>query len=120
MTAYRQGKAEFVISFQDHHEMPILQLILKYYLQLTYQEAHEVQREDGGNPSEGQALQHGTADPGRVAVFFGSIVVTVGLTRTGRVSKTPHRLDKMFHLNHCNILTKNLRRTQNRPKLYPF
>ncbi len=84
-----------------------------FSIQDTYQEAHKVQREDSGNPSEGQALQHGTADPGWVAVVFGSIAVTVGLTRTGRVHKTPHHHDQMFHLNHCNILMKNLRRRWN-------
>lgn len=76
---------------------------------VTYQEAHKVQCEDRGNPSEGQPLQYSTADPGRVAVVFGSVVVTVGLTRTGQVPKNPHRHNQMFHYNHCNILMKNLR-----------
>lgn len=39
----------------------------------THQEAHEVEREDGGNPSEGQTLQDGTADPRREAEVFGSV-----------------------------------------------
>lgn len=82
---------------------------VKFSTPVTYQEAHKVQRKDRGNPSEGQPLQYSTADPGRVAVVFGRVAVTVGLTRTGQVPKNPHRHDQMFHYNHCNILLKNLR-----------
>lgn len=66
------------------------------HFSVTYQEAHKVEREDRGNPSEGKPLQNRTADPGRVTVVFGRVAVTVGLTRTGQVPKNPHRHDQCF------------------------
>lgn len=44
----------------------------------AHQEAHEVESEYGGHSSEGQALEHGAADPGRIAVVLGVVDAGVG------------------------------------------
>lgn len=64
-------------------------IIVDYFPQYAHQEAHEVESEHGGHSSERQALQHGAADPSRVAVIFG-VVVAAGLAHTGRAPKYPH------------------------------
>lgn len=51
---------------------------------LTHQEAHEVEGENGGHAPEGQALQHGAADAGRVAVVPRAGAVAVLLAGTTR------------------------------------
>lgn len=40
---------------------------IKFLKTSAYQEAHEVKGKYGGHSSEGQALEHGAADPGRKA-----------------------------------------------------
>lgn len=78
----------------------------------THQEAHEVEGEHGGHAAEGQPLQHGAADAGRVTVVF-VLAVAIGravLLTTARVAAgNRHGNDQGSEHAHCHILAENLR-----------
>lgn len=73
----------------------------------THQEAHEVQGQDGGHPTERQALQHRATDPGRVTEVPGR-----GIGRQRRAAlgvgaplNAPHCHDeKQCFEHHCSML----------------
>lgn len=78
----------------------------------THQEAHEVEGEHGGHAAEGQPLQHGAADAGRVTVVFG-LAVAIGrailLTAARVAAGNRHGNDQGSEHAHCRILAENLR-----------
>lgn len=75
----------------------------------THQEAHEVEGEHGGHAPKRQALQHGTADAGRVAVVPGARVGAVGAARLA-APKYPHGDNQHSEFAQCHIPAENLRR----------
>ncbi|TNN33170.1 hypothetical protein EYF80_056667 [Liparis tanakae] len=71
------------------------------------EEAHEVQGQHGGHAPEGQALQHGAADAGRVAVVFGLAVGGAVLLAAARLAAgaAQHRHGEDQHAqHHCCML----------------
>lgn len=78
---------------------------------VTYQEAHEVQGEYSGDPSERQPLKHCAADPGWVTVVFGTTVGRAVVLTSTCLTKTKYRHGNYQHSEHahCCILAENLR-----------
>lgn len=73
----------------------------------THQEAHKVQGKDSGHPTEGQALKHRAADPGRVTEVLGC---GIGWERRaalwiGAPLNAPRRHDEnQCSEHHCSML----------------
>lgn len=76
----------------------------------TYQEAHEVEGEDGGHAPEWQPLQHCAADASGVTVVSGGAVGGAVVLTAARLaaSKYHHGNNQHSEHAHCHISAENL------------
>ena len=102
--------------------LPLLLFISGYVLHRaraavagTHQEAHEVEGEHGGHPSEWQPLQHRAADASGVAVIFGLAVSRAVFLTAARLAAAEYRHgnNQRAEHYHCHILAENLREEEN-------